>query len=550
MVAAKTSLAAQAGAAVLAKGGNAVDAAVTTAATAWVVEPWMNGLGGGGYMIVHQPGLGNTVVEFPMIASAGVTQDLYPLVTKDRDAGMFGWAVVVDNVNINGPKSIAVPGALAGLALALEQFGTISLARALEPAIAYAEDGVPITWHWSLEVARYLPLFNKYEGSRALYLDSTGNTPWSLDTRKPLKQRNPDLARILRAIADQGPGAFYEGEPAAKIASYLTANGMPMAESDFANYKAVLSKPLVTDYHDHQILSLGGATGGTTMTEALRILEPFHLSSTGHNSAESLHLIAESFKVAFADRYAYLADPTYVETPYDALLSDPYLDDRRAAISATTASPARAGDRAALGVTHNLSTSIPEYTSGGSTTHLGAMDSSGMAVTLTQTLLNLWGSAVVVPGTGIMLNNGMMWFDPEPGRPNSIAGGKKPVSNMSPALLLKDGKAVASLGASGGRRIIGAVAQISMNLVDHELGIAEAVAAPRVDMSTPEFIVSDRIDAKVIAEIRTLGHTVAVSDETLLGADFASPACIQHTGTGFTGGVDQYYFPATAAGVD
>ncbi|MGH6752686.1 MAG: gamma-glutamyltransferase, partial [Bradyrhizobium sp.] len=351
MVAAKTSLAAQAGAAVLAKGGNAVDAAVTTAATAWVVEPWMNGLGGGGYMIVHKPGEADTVVEFPMIAASGVTQDLYPLLTKDRDAGMFGWALVVDNVNINGPKSIAVPGALAGLAMALEKFGTISLAHALEPAIIYAEEGVPITWHWSLEVARYLPLFNKYEGSRALYLDANGNVPWSLDTRNPLKQRNPDLARILRAIADQGPGAFYEGEPAARISSYLTEQGMPFAASDFSNYRAALSKPLVTEYHDHQILALGGATGGTTMTEALRILEPFHLSGTGHNATESLHLFAEAFKVAFADRYAYFADQTRVDTPYDALLSDAYLDDRRGAISMSAASPARAGDRAALGIT-------------------------------------------------------------------------------------------------------------------------------------------------------------------------------------------------------
>ncbi|CAN5591368.1 gamma-glutamyltransferase [soil metagenome] len=550
MVAAKTSLAAEAGAKVLANGGNAVDAAVTTAATAWVVEPWMNGIGGGGYMIVHKPGEDDTVVEFPMFAAAGVTQDLYPLASKNRDADMFGWALVTDNVNINGPKAVAVPGALAGLAMALEQFGTISLAQALEPAIVYAEEGVPITWHWSHMVARYLPLFNKYEGSQALYLDANGNVPWSLDTRKPLKQRNPDLARILRAIADQGPGAFYEGEPATKISSYLTEQGMPFAASDFANYRAALSKPLVTDYHDHQILSLGGATGCTTMAEALRILEPFHLSGTGHNTTESLHLIAEAFKVAFADRYAYFADPTRVDTPYDALLSDSYLDERRGEISMSAASPARAGDRTALGVTHNLATSIPEYTSGGSTTHLGAMDSSGMAVTLTQTLLNLWGSALVVPGTGIMMNNGMMWFDPEPGRPNSIEGGKKPVSNMSPALLLKDNKAVASLGASGGRRIIGAVAQVAMNLVDHGLDMPEAVLAPRVDASTPEYIVSDRIDAGVIDGLAKLGHRLAISDETLLGADFASPACIQRLESGFVGGVDQYYFPATAVGVD
>jgi gamma-glutamyltranspeptidase/glutathione hydrolase len=550
MVAAKTSLAAEAGAKVLANGGNAVDAAVTTTAVAWVVEPWMNGLGGGGYMIVHQPGSGDSVIEFPMVSASGITADLYPLVTRDRDAAMFGWATVVDNANIHGPKSIAVPGSLAGIALALEKFGTISLAQALEPAIAYAEEGVPITWHWSYEVARYLPILQKYEGTRAVFLDESGNVPWSLDTRHPRRQRNPELARTLRAIADQGPGAFYEGEPAAKIASYLTDHGMPFAPSDFANYRAMLSEPLATDYHDTQILTLGGASGGTTMTEALRLLAPFDLAAYGHNTTETLHLIAEAFKVAFADRFAYLADPHFVECPHEALVSEAYLGERRAAFSKTAALPARAGNRATLGVTHRLATSIPEYTSGGSTTHLGAMDASGMAVTLTQTLLSLWGSALVVPGTGVLMNNGMMWFDPEPGRPNSIEGGKRPLSNMSPALLLKNGEAVASLGASGGRRILGAVAQVAMNLIDHGLEMQDAVSAPRIDVSTPELIVSDRIDAGVIADLRRLGHRLVLSDETLLGADFASPACIQRLETGFAGGVDQYYFPATAIGVD
>jgi gamma-glutamyltranspeptidase/glutathione hydrolase len=550
MVSAKTSLAAQAGAAVLARGGNAVDAAATTAAVAWVVEPWMNGLGGGGYMIVHQPGAADAVIEFPMVAAAGVTQELYPLAARDRDTELFGWATVVDNANIHGPRSIAIPGSLAGIAMALERFGTISLAQALEPAIVYAEDGVPVTWHWSYEVARYLPLFQLYEGSRALYLNAQGQVPWSLDTRKPLRQRNPDLAKTLRTIADQGPGAFYEGETAATIASYLSTQGMPIAASDFANYRAQITTPLSTDFHGTQLLSLSGATGGTTMTEALRLLAPFDLRDFGHNSAESLHLIAEAFKVAFADRFAYLADPTYVDVPYDALLSAAYLDSRRAGINQLAASPARAGDRGTLGVSHDLATSIPEYTSGGSTTHLSAMDASGMAVTVTQTLLSLWGSAVVVPETGVLMNNGMMWFDPEPGRPNSIAGGKRPLSNMSPALLLRDGEAVAALGASGGRRIIGAVAQVAMNLIDHGMNMQEAVSAPRTDSSTPELIVSDRIDAGVIEQLRNYGHRLVLSDETLLGADFASPACIQRLDGGFIGGVDQYYFPATAAGVD
>jgi gamma-glutamyltranspeptidase/glutathione hydrolase len=551
VVASKTIEGSRAGAAVLANGGNAVDAAAATAAATWVSEPWNNGLGGGGYMVIHTPGASPAVVDYTMIAPKGASPEMFPLAPKSRDKELFGWASVVDSKNVHGPSSVAVPGSLAGIALALETFGTISLAEALEPAIALAEDGVPVTWHFTYLTARFAPLLARYPGASAIFLDDDKFAPFSNEAAAPRRLRNPDLARVLRLIADQGAAAFYEGEPAETIAAYLSEHGSPITKQDFAAYKARLVAPLATDFHGHQILATPGPGGGPTLTEGLRLLAGFDLRSAGFGTAESLHLFAESFKIAFADRFAYFADPTQVDVPFEALLSAAYLDERRAGIDPERATPARAGDRATLGVTHNLATSIPEYTSGGSTTHFSVIDGDGMAVSNTQTLLSGWGSGVVAPGTGVVLNNGMMWFDPEPGRPNSVGPGKRPVANMSPAIVMKDGNAVATLGASGGRRIIGAVAQLAINLVDHDMEIQAATGAPRLDVSTPEVVISDRFSPDAIEALKAKGHPVRVADETLMGGEFSSPANAQRLSDGTViSGLDQNYFPATAIGVD
>lgn len=551
MVAAKTPQAADAGAAVLARGGNAVDAAIVTGFVAWVVEPWMNGIGGGGYMVIHDPKGGEAVaVEFPMVAPAGATADMFPLAGGGRDAALFGWPSVVDNANIVGHRAAAVPGAVAGLAMALERHGTLSLAEALAPAIAYAEEGFPVTWHTTLKVAQDLATLNRFPATRAIFSDPAGS-PWTtLDESNPIVLRQPDLARTLRTLAEQGPRAFYEGELAAKMVAHLNEGGATFTDADFAGYQPTVVPALRAAYHGHELLTIGKATGGTTLAESMRLLDGFDLAASGHNTPETLHLLAESFRVAFADRFAYLGDPDFVEAPVDALLSDAYLDDRRAAIDSDRIGPVRAGARDALGVRHAMLPSMPDYTSGGSTTHLSAIDRDGMAVSLTQTLLSLWGSRVTVPGTGILLNNGMMWFDPEPGRVNSIAGGKRPLSNMAPALLTKRSRAVAALGASGGRRIMNCVAQIAMNLVDHGLSMQPATSAPRIDVSTPKLFVNADLPAATIAALRSLGHDTVVKDDRLMRGEFSSPACVQLTAEGdFRGGVDAWYFPATASGV-
>jgi gamma-glutamyltranspeptidase/glutathione hydrolase len=551
MVAAKTRLAAEAGAAVLRHGGNAIDAAVVTALTAGVVEPSMSGIGGGGYLVAHFPDRDKAVaVEYPMVSPAAATSDMFPLVGGAKDTELFAWPAVVGAANVIGHRAVAVPGTVAGLSLALERFGTISWAEALEPAIRYAEEGVPVTWHTTLGVARDLANLTRFPATAAIFVRADGQPPTTLDQTRPERLVQSDLARTLRVLADQGPRAFYEGETTRQIVAHFNESGGILSFEDFSRYQATIARPLCVRYRGHDLLTVGKGTGGTTLAQSLALLDGIDVAALGHNTPETLHRIAQAFRVVFADRYAYLADPDQIDVPLDGLFSADYLAERRAAIQANGSRDISAGDRARLGVTHQLAASMPEYTSGGSTTHLSAIDRNGVAVSVTQTLLSVWGSRVVAPGTGVLLNNGMMWFDPESGRPNSVGGGKRPLANMSPALLVKEGRAVAAIGASGGRRIQNALAQVAMNVVDHGLTMQPAVSAPRIDASTPNLLVSARMPEETTRRLVEFGHRVVVLAEDQFLGDFASPACVQVAADGtFRGGVDPFYFPAAAVGV-
>jgi gamma-glutamyltranspeptidase/glutathione hydrolase len=559
MVAAKTAAAAAAGADVLRRGGNAIDAAVATAFAAAVVEPWMNGIGGGGYLVAHILGRQPVVVEFPMVAPAAATPDIFPLSGKGPDTALFGWPEVVDQANIVGHRAVAVPGLVAGLALALERFGTISLADALAPAITFAAEGVPVTWHTTLTIARDLATLTRFPATATIFCPG-GIPPTTVEQHRPAMLRQRDLARTLELIARDGAGAFYEGPLARAMVTHLADNDAPFTEADFAGYQATISPALTTTYHDHRIATVGGGSGGTTLIESLNLLSALDLAALGHNTPEALHRMTQAYRQAFADRFAYLADPAFVDVPVKALTDPAYAEERAAAFPRDHLGPVGPAPATRLGIGHDLTPSIPDYgiasaaanqAADGSTTHLSVVDRDGMAVSVTQTLLSGWGSRVVVPGTGILLNNGMMWFDPEPGRPNSVAGGKRPLSNMAPALLLRDGRAVASLGASGGRRIMNCNAQLIMNLLDHGLSIQPAISSPRVDASTPELLISARLPSTTVSALAARGHRVAVRDERLFTGDFASPAAVQLGPDGlFRGGADPFYFPATALGAE
>ena len=552
VVSGKMAEAVRAGTAMLADGGNAIDAAVTTAFAMGVAEPWMNGLGGGGYLVAWLANERRSIaIEYPMISPSGATPGMFPLVGGATDTGLFGWPATVGNANIAGPLAVAVPGTVAGLALALERYGTRSLAEVLAPAIALAEAGTPVTWHTTLTIARDLANLARFPATRAVFLDALGNPPVTIEQARPTLIRQPDLGQTLRAIAVEGPRSFYEGENADRIVRHLAEHGSSMTREDFAHYEATESPTIDAMFAGHTVHTIGKGTGGTSLAQALMMLERLDLAASGHNSAETIHRMTAVFRRVFADRFAYLADPEAVEVPIDALLEPAYIALRVAGIDPNRANLPEAGDRAALGVRHGLAASVPEYLHDGSTTHLGVIDREGNGVSLTQTLLSLWGSRVVVPETGVLLNNGMMWFDPEPGRPNSVAGRKRPLSNMAPALVSRDGELVASVGASGGRKIMNCNAQIIANLTVHEMGLHDAIEAPRIDASTRALAVSTRIDPAVRTHLSELGHPVSALEETLLTADFASPVGCARLGDGeLEGAVDQWYFPATAIALD
>jgi gamma-glutamyltranspeptidase/glutathione hydrolase len=550
-VAGKQSQAVDAGITILREGGNAIDAAVATAFAMGVAEPWMNGLGGGGFMVVWLAAGGQAItIEYPMVAPSGADPGMFPLAGTGIDTGLFGWPATVGNANSVGYAAIAVPGTVAGLAMAAERYGTMPLSRLIAPAIAIAEEGIAVTWHTTLTIARDFGNLRKFAATRDVFLDANGNPPTTLEQSNPARIRQPDLARTLQAIADEGPRAFYEGVIGRRIANHLAASGAPITHDDFARYTARETPSLAAGIAGHTLHTIGKGTGGTSLAQALTMIDLLDPSGSGHNTFTTLHGMAQCFRQAFADRFAYLADPDFVDVPVEALLDPDYCASRVERFAPDRLGATTPGDRERLGVSHDMPSSVPDYIRDGSTTHLGVIDEHGNAVSLTQTLLSGWGSRVVVPGTGVLMNNGMMWFDPEPGRPNSIAPGKRPLSNMAPALLSRDGEIVASIGSSGGRRIMNCNAQVITNVAAHGLPMGDALAAPRIDASTRALAVSARIDSAVREALTAAGHPVSVRDETLLTSDFASPVAIGRSPEGeLEAAADAWYFPSTARAI-
>ncbi len=528
VVAAKHPLAARAGLAMLQRGGNAVDAAVAAAFAVGVVEPWMSGLGGGGILVVHREEASGfpMAVEFGMRAPGAAHAEMYDL-EEGYDQELFGWRRVRGEANIHGWRSIAVPGVPAGLALTLARFGTMPLAEVLQPAIALARNGFPLDWTTTLQITLDAGTLRRYPSTAALFLED-GLPPVPSQASSPRLFRQPDLARTLEAIAAEGPDAFYRGPVGRRIAEHVQRAGGIMTEDDLAGYEASLGLAHVCEARHHEVMIVPGPTGGTTLAEIVNILGNDPLRALGHNTIEYLHLLIEATRASLADRLTSLAEGAR----WELLTSRTHAAARRAGISAE-----RAG-------TWTLAAADPT-----STTHLCAADRHGMLVSLTQTLLSRFGSRVVVPGTGVLLNNGMMWFDPEPGRLNSIAPNRRPLANMTPAVVSRAGRPILAVGASGGRKIIDAVLQIILNVVEFGMGVQDAIAAPRIDASTAEVLVDERIPQQVQEGLRRLGHPVAAVAEGMAPRFFASPVAIGRDPERgeLIGGVDPYH-PAVAAG--
>jgi gamma-glutamyltranspeptidase/glutathione hydrolase len=482
LVAAQNRHAAEAGAAVLARGGNAMDAAIVTALVLSVVEPWLSGIGGGGFLL-HADGATGTVdtLDFNVLAPRALDPADYPLVVGG-EGNWFNWPAVEADRNVSGYGSICVPGAVAGFAAALEKYGTLSWSDALSPAIEHATRGLELDWFTCLTLGIDAAGLARYPASAALFLDD-GRAPRASDRTPPGCRPMAGQASVLQRLARAGARDFYEGEVAASMVRDLEAGGSALRRVDFAHYQPTWNAPLVGRYRNSDIQAIAGLSGGPTFLAACAAL-----TASGLGPASSR-----------AD--AALAYATAIRGAYETRL--------------TTMGHAESSDA-------------------GCTSHISVVDASGTMVSLTNTLLSRFGSKVVLPGAGFLMNNGLMWFDPRPGQPNSMAPGAKPLANMCPLILTRGGRPWLAIGAAGGRTIFPTVLQLVSGMLDFDLSLEDAFHAPRLDASTATIKVDQR-DGPDVAAALARRFAVEVVPDTVYPVQFAVPSAVQRTAGGNLG---------------
>lgn len=497
MVVSEHALASAAGADMLKQGGNAVDAAVAVGFALAVVLPQAGNLGGGGFMMIHQGADGrSTALDFRETAPAGATRTMY---LDDKGA-------VVPGRSLFTPLAVGVPGTVAGLLLALDRYGSLPRSTVMAPAIALAEQGFTVSPSLADLLAGQRGHLGRWEATRAIFLP--GGQPLKAGGR--LVQA--DLARSLRLIAEQGADAFYRGDIAAKIAASMERHGGLITRDDLAGYKAVEREPVAGTYRGFRVLSMPPpSSGGTHVVQILNLLERYPLAEWGSDSARTVHVMAEAMKRAYADRAEYLGDPDFTPVPVRGLTSRAYADELAKGIDPDHAIPA-AGIRAGR----------PQPHESDQTTHFSVADSHGTVVSTTYTLNLHFGSGMVAEGTGILLNNEMDDFAAKPGVPNAfgliggdanaVAPGKRPLSSMSPTIVLKDGTPWLVTGSPGGSRIITTVVQTIVDHIDFAMNPAESAASPRMHHQwvPDELRVERGFSPDTLRLLREMGQNVAV----------------------------------------
>lgn len=466
MVSGPEKLASEAGLAMLKKGGNAIDAAVATGFALAVTLPRAGNIAGGGFMLVHLADANEQVfIDYREMAPAAASRDMF--LNED--------GTVNKRKAYNSVSAAGIPGTVAGLIHALEKYGTLDLKTVMQPAIDLAEKGfaVPAALHLNLRSAA--KRLGRNEEANRVYLGGTGTAP-AMGTL--FKQ--PDLAATLKRVRDKGFDGFYKGKTAALIAAEMQRGGGVMNADDLASYRAIERKPVRASFRGYDIVSAPPpSSGGVHVSQILKLLEPYPIEDMGHNSAAYLHLLIESMKLAYADRSEYLGDPDRTAIPIATLTSEPYLEKRRVLIKDDEATPSeiiKPGD-------------VDDYEST-ETTHFSVVDQFGNVVTNTYTINFSFGSGIVVPGTGMLLNNEMDDFAAKPGFPNgyglvqgeanAVSAGSRPLSSMTPTLVFKEGKPWVATGSPGGSRIITAVAQTLLNLIAFDMTLGMATSSPRI----------------------------------------------------------------------
>lgn len=551
-------LASAAGLEILKAGGNAIDAAVATAFAIGVVEPFMSGVGGVAALVYHQASSGKTlVVDGSSVAPKAAREDSFELAPSGSQGGLYGWRGTVDDAANLGFRAPIVPGMPAAMLHALEKYGSGKLSRqqVLRPAALLADEGFQVDGYVASTIAfAQRKLKTNAEGFRTFFHpDGTPFRPGGLG-EEPDRLVQPELARTLFALADEGPDALYRGEIAAMIADDIQANGGMITRDDLSSYRVrEFDAPLSISYRGYTITGIPRTSGCVTAYQALNILEQFDLASYGAGSADATHLIAEACRRAFLDRLTYLADPEYQPTPYEGVLSKAYAAELATTIDLKHATPEIGpGDPWAHEPGGRRTTARRPGGDGSNTctTHLTVVDADRDVVTLTTTLGEIFGSAVMPRGTGVMLNGGMTWFNPEPGTINSIEPGKRILWAPTPTIVFDPaGRPVLALGAPGGRRIMTAVLQSIVNVVDFGMGVQDAVTAPRIHCEGPTTQAEVRLGPDVLGELAARGHRLNVIEESGPTFSFARPngIAIDHTTGKLTGGVNQFT-PAWAMG--
>lgn len=475
IVASQNRIASEAGAQILAAGGNAVDAAVATGLALATVEPWNSGLGGVGFMLVYLARENRVrVVDFGPISPGELNPADYPL-TGGYTTDLFTWPTVQDDRNVHGPMSIAIPGQVDGMSLALEKFGTMSFGELMQPAIALADQGIAVDWFLTLKAATMAKDLARYPSTCDIWLP--GGFPPITPQGAPLQRlKLKGLAATMRRLAEAGARDFYEGDIADSIIRDLQAMGGNLSSADLQNFHARIVDPIETEYGNAQISLAPQLTAGPTMLRALAPLRELQFKA-GNPGADAFVAYAAALRSAYAERLSTMGETSDQRDP-------------------------------------------------STTTHLNVIDRHGNMVALTQTLLSVFGSKVVLPTTGILMNNGVMWFDPRPESPNCLAPGKRALSNMCPVIARRDGKPWFAIGASGGRKILPAVYQISSFLIDHGMTLEEAFHQPRIDASGGETVgVDPRHSLETMSEL-SKKFPVNQTELVVYPTNFACPSAV------------------------
>ncbi|MCA9858689.1 MAG: gamma-glutamyltransferase [Thermomicrobiales bacterium] len=556
MAAAMHPLAAEAGAEILERGGNAIDAAVAVGFAIGVVEPYNSGLGGIAVLVYHDAESGQSIA---IDGTAPLPRKIHPgvfeLLDDDERTGVYQWRAVKDDANNTGHLSVAIPGMPACLCEAHARFGRLPLGEVMAPAIRLAADGFDIDWSVAYTIAIHSARLKRFPGTRETLFNSSGD-PYAPSSFMNAADRVVQswLAETLRRIAANGKDGFYRGETARLIADDMRANGGLLDEEDLAAYDArVFEQPLQGTYGEYQLVASPETNGAPTTFEMLNIVEGYRPFEYGHNSVEALHLIIEAQRRAFVDRFAYLGDPDFAPSPTAGVVSKEFAADRRQTIDIHRATPdVLPGDpwKYQQKPEQPLLTKSGVAGGEGNTTHFTVVDDKRNMVSCVSTLGYYFGSGIVTPGAGMVLNNGVMWFDPEEGSMVSVGPGKRIMTAGTPVIALRRGKPFLTVGAPGGRRVISGIFQVLLNTLEYGMGPAEAIGAPRVHSEGKKVEVDSRLPERVIQGLADRGHDLIVREETPAQSSFSRPnGILVDPDTGVLRGGVTPFGPATAVGI-